>query len=64
MHPASYYLAQAYLAGLRHQTQRDAPATAPSAVAPGAGICSPHCRPRRRAGRQAGLRGLPKRSIP
>lgn len=24
MHPAGYYLAQAYLTGLRHQTQRDA----------------------------------------
>jgi hypothetical protein len=49
MHPASYYLAQAYLAGLRHQTQRDALVTAPSAITPG-GICSPHYRPRR-AGR-------------
>jgi hypothetical protein len=63
MHPASYYLAQANLAGLRHQTQRDALATALSAITTGAGIYSPHYRPRR-AGRQAGLRGSPKRSIP
>ena len=32
MHPASYYLAQANLAGLRHQTQRDALATAGASV--------------------------------